>query len=230
MPSGSSIRRLAKYSHDTAEGCADAMIAPPTTSHCGPALAIMPGTALAKKPRIGASNAMRSGVAMRWPPGRNTSTSNCTSPAIPTVAAITSAACAASVCREDQPDHHRDQRDVEQQRRERRQREAPLRVQQRHHHRGGAREGEVRQHQPGVVDGEPQRVVSGKARRQRGDEIRHRQRDHGRGQNQRSAHGAEHAAGERGRGDRAFALAHAPARPAPKRRSARPPSTAAAPH
>ena len=43
------------------------MIAPATTSNCGPALAIMPGIALAKKPRISASNETRSGVAMRSP-------------------------------------------------------------------------------------------------------------------------------------------------------------------
>ena len=49
MPSGSSIRRLAKYSHDTADGDDDAMIAPATISSCGPELAIMPGHRLAEK-------------------------------------------------------------------------------------------------------------------------------------------------------------------------------------
>ena len=96
MPSGSSIRRLAKYSHDTADGDDDAMIAPATTSHCGPALAIMPGIALAKKPRISASNAARSGVATAAAAAQH-DISNCNSPAMPTVAAIASAASAASV-------------------------------------------------------------------------------------------------------------------------------------
>ena len=45
MPSGSSIRRLAKYSHDTADGGDEAITAPATTSNCGEALAIMPGIA-----------------------------------------------------------------------------------------------------------------------------------------------------------------------------------------
>ncbi len=41
------------------------MIAPATISHCGPELAIMPGMALAKKPRISLSKLIRSGVASR---------------------------------------------------------------------------------------------------------------------------------------------------------------------
>ena len=47
------------------------MIAPATTSSCGPLLAIMPGIALARKPRISPSNDIRNGVAMP-PPRRNT--------------------------------------------------------------------------------------------------------------------------------------------------------------
>ncbi len=98
MPSGSSIRRLAKYSHDTADGDDEAMIAPPTTSNCGPELAIMPGVAVPRKPRISASNAMRSGVATLLP-RRKTRTDSCSSPAMPTVAATISAASWAS-CRQ----------------------------------------------------------------------------------------------------------------------------------
>ena len=39
------------------------MIAPATISNCGPLLAIMPGIALPRKPRISVSNEIRSGVA-----------------------------------------------------------------------------------------------------------------------------------------------------------------------
>jgi hypothetical protein len=99
MPSGSSIRRLAKYSHDTAEGDDDAMMAPPTTSNCGPPFAIMPGIALPRKPRMSASKAMRSGVATLPPPRRNSRINSCNSPAMPTVAAMIVAAWAAS-CRQ----------------------------------------------------------------------------------------------------------------------------------
>ncbi len=98
MPSGSSIRRLAKYSHDTAEGEDEAMIAPPTTSNCGAELAIMPGMALPKKLRMSASKEMLSGVAMLQP-RRNTRIESCKNPAMPTVAAIAAAAKAAS-CRQ----------------------------------------------------------------------------------------------------------------------------------
>ena len=99
MPSGSSIRRLAKYSHDTAEGDEDATIAPPMTSNCGPLLAIMPGIALPRKPRMSASNEMRSGVATLLAPRRNCRISNCSRPAMPTVAAMIVAAVAGS-CRQ----------------------------------------------------------------------------------------------------------------------------------
>ena len=184
-------------------------MAPATTSNCGPALAIMPGIALPRKPRIGASNAMRSGVAVLPPPRRQTRISNCSNPAMPTVAAIASAAKDASCRQNEQRDHHRDQRDVEQQRRERRQRKAALRVQQRHHHRGRPGEGQIRQHQAGIVDGELQRLVPGKSRRQRRHDQRHQQAEQ-RGRHQQCrADGAEHAAGECRGSNGAIGLAHA---------------------
>ena len=96
MPSGSSIRRLAKYSHDTAESDDDAMIAPPTASNCGPLLAIMPGIALPRNPRMPASYEMRSGVATLPPPRPHRRISNCNNPAMPTVAAMIVAAWAGS--------------------------------------------------------------------------------------------------------------------------------------
>ena len=43
------------------------MIAPATISNCGALLAIMPGIALPRKPRISLSNEIRSGVAMLPP-------------------------------------------------------------------------------------------------------------------------------------------------------------------
>ena len=46
-------------------GRGEAMMAPATTSNCGPALATMPGIALPKKPRISGSKDTRSGVARR---------------------------------------------------------------------------------------------------------------------------------------------------------------------
>ena len=209
MPSGSSIRRLAKYSHDTADGDADAITAPASTSNCGPALAIMPGTALPRKPRIGGSNEIRNGVARLPARLRHARTSNCNSPAKPTVAAMTSAASAASCRQHQQRRHHRDQRDVEQQRRERGQRKTALRVQQRHHHGDRPGKGEIGQHQPArrrprvaaslpANPGASADITSGIARpEQRG---RH---------HQRGADGAEHAARKRrGRG-RALGLAHA---------------------
>ena len=58
-----------------------------------------------------------------------------------------------------QHDHDRDQRDIEQQRRERRQRKTALRVQQRHHDGHGTGEGEIGQHQAGVVDRKLQRFA-----------------------------------------------------------------------
>ena len=61
-------------------------MAPATIKSCGAALAIMPGSARPRKPRISASNDTRSGVATRSP-RRSTSTSNCSRPAMPTVAA-----------------------------------------------------------------------------------------------------------------------------------------------
>ena len=74
------------------------MIAPATISNCGPALAAMPGIALAIKPRMEASNATRKGVATPapWPIAR---IDNCNKPAMPTVEAIASAARLAS-CRQ----------------------------------------------------------------------------------------------------------------------------------
>ena len=47
------------------------MIAPATTSSCGPELATMPGTHGSKKLRISPSNVTRSGVAMRSPPAQD---------------------------------------------------------------------------------------------------------------------------------------------------------------
>ena len=49
------------------------MIAPATMSSCGALDAIMPGTALPRKPRISLSNEIRNGVAM-LSPRRSTST------------------------------------------------------------------------------------------------------------------------------------------------------------
>ena len=96
MPSGSSISRLAKYSHDTAEGEDEAIIAPATISNCGPALAIMPGIALREqRAHRPASNEIRNGVAI-VPARRSSRIDSCRSPATPTVAAITSAAKLAS--------------------------------------------------------------------------------------------------------------------------------------
>src|SRR3984957_6527529 len=71
-------------------------MAPITMSSCGPAPAIMPGKALARKPRISESKATRSGVAKGPPRDREMRMSNCSSPAIPTVAAMASAASDAS--------------------------------------------------------------------------------------------------------------------------------------
>ena len=93
-PSGVSISRLAKYSQDTAAGAPEAITAPPTISNCGPELATMPGSAWRRKPRIAASNETRSGVAIAAP-RRQTSISNCKSPAMPTVAASSKAVSAA---------------------------------------------------------------------------------------------------------------------------------------
>ena len=58
----------------------------------------MPGIAWPKKPRISALREMRNGVAT-LPPRRNTRIESCSSPAMPTVAAMTGAAKAAS-CRQ----------------------------------------------------------------------------------------------------------------------------------
>ena len=71
MPSGNSISRLAKYSHDTADGVDEAMIAPAMISSCGPEFATMPANPLRKKPRIAASNDTRSGAASLSPPTRS---------------------------------------------------------------------------------------------------------------------------------------------------------------
>jgi hypothetical protein len=109
----------------------------------------------------------------------------------------------------EQGDHDRDQRHVEQQRRERRQREARLGVQQRHHHRDRPGEGEIGQHQAGIVNGELQRLVPGKPRRQRGNHQRHQQADQGGRHQPCRADRAEHAACERGGGLGALGLAHA---------------------
>ena len=91
MPSGSSTSRLAKYSHDTADGDEDAMIAPATIKSCGALDAIMPGTALPRKPRISLSNEIRKGVAMALP-WRINRMESCNNPAMPTVAAMICAA------------------------------------------------------------------------------------------------------------------------------------------
>ena len=68
------------------------MIAPATTSNCGAALAIMPGIALPRKPRI----SLIEGDAQRRcdaaAPAQHQDRTSCSSPAMPTVAAITSAA------------------------------------------------------------------------------------------------------------------------------------------
>ena len=94
---------------------------------------------------------------------------------MPTVAAMISAASTASCRHASSAAITRDQRDVEQQRRERRQRKTALRIQQRHHHGHRPGKGEIRQHQAGVVDGKLQRLATGKARRQRGDDERHQE-------------------------------------------------------
>ena len=136
------------------------MIAPATISNCGPALAIMPGIALPRKPRISrierdaqrrcdmaAAAAQHQNQQLQQPGDTDRGGDRQRGdPAHP-------------AARTDQRDHHGDQRDVEQQRRERRQRKAALRVQQRHHHRDRPGEGEIRQHQAGIVDGELQRLV-----------------------------------------------------------------------
>jgi hypothetical protein len=139
---------------------------------------------------------MRSGAAI-LPPRRNTRIESCSSPAMPTVAATASAANCG------------DERDVEQERRERGQREAGLRVHQRHHHRDRAGEGEIGQHHPGIVDGELQGRLSGKARRQHGDDEGHQQADQRGCDNQGRADGAEHAPGKGRCRDRALGLAQA---------------------
>lgn len=72
-------------------------MAPATISHCGPELAIMPGIALPKKPRVSLSNVTRKGVArraLRCEPSIN----SCKRPAMPTVAASIHAAKRASAC------------------------------------------------------------------------------------------------------------------------------------
>ena len=97
MPSGNSISRFAKYSHDTAAGDRDATIAPAIISHCGPDDATMPGPTFANSARIGASNATRNGDAMVRPDNANVT--SCKNPAMPTVAAITKAASPASTRR-----------------------------------------------------------------------------------------------------------------------------------
>ena len=109
--------------------------------------------------------------------------------------------------RDDQHDHHRDQREIEQQRRERRQAEAPLRAGQRQHHGRGAREGEIGQHQPRVIDREPQRVGPGKSRRQHAHDDGHQKSDQQGHDDERGADRAEHASGEGRRRGRAFGVA-----------------------
>ena len=91
MPSGSSIRRLAKYSHDTADGEDDAITAPAMTSNCGPASGDHARyRSCAKKPRICASNEMPQ---RPWrcvaAAAASSRIASCSSPAAPTVAAIT---------------------------------------------------------------------------------------------------------------------------------------------
>ena len=73
------------------------MIAPTTISNCGALVAIIPGTALAKKPQISLSKENRSGVATSAPRS-NISVVICNRPATPTVAAMICAASAAPGC------------------------------------------------------------------------------------------------------------------------------------
>ena len=96
--------------------------------------------------------------------------------------------------REDQRNHHRDQRQVEQQRRECSDEETALRARKRQQHGGGPRKGEIGQHQARIGDGELQRVVSGKSRRQCGDDQRHEEAEQYGCSDQRRADGAEHGA------------------------------------
>jgi hypothetical protein len=87
MPSGSSTSRLAKYSHDTADGDADAMIAPATIKSCG-ALDChhaRPGLAEKAADFLVERNPQRRRDALPWRINRMES---CNNPATPTVAAM----------------------------------------------------------------------------------------------------------------------------------------------
>ena len=135
------------------------MIAPATISNCGALLAIMPGIALARKPRISASNEIRNGVAMP-PPRRSTSIESCSSPAMPTVAAMICAASTAS-CRHSSSTaitaisamlNNSGENAVSAKR------PCAFNSAIMHGHRPG--KGEIGQHQAGVVDGELQRLAA----------------------------------------------------------------------
>src|SRR6478735_5041263 len=96
VPATHRARQL-RHQHGAHGDADDAMIAPATISHCGPELAIMPGIALAKKPRISLSKLMRRGVARRAL-CCDSSIRSCNKPAMPTVAASIHAATVASAC------------------------------------------------------------------------------------------------------------------------------------
>ena len=208
MPSGSSISRLAKYSHDTAEGCDDATIAPATISNCGPELAIMPGTAwrgtrasARRTTRAAASRAARRGASqhrqLQQPGDADGRGEQQRRLGLASRRQINSATVTPISAQ------------VEQQRRERGQRDVALRVEQPHHHRDRAGEGEIGQHQPGIVDRELQRRLSDEARRQRARSAAASSRPSSSASTSvASADGAEHPPGEGRGGGRAVALAH----------------------
>ncbi|MGY4628322.1 hypothetical protein ACVWY3_006078 [Bradyrhizobium sp. USDA 4486] len=123
---------------------------------------------------------------------------------------------------------HGDQRDIEQQRRERSQRKPPPGVQQSHQHRDRAGEGEIRQHQPRVLNREIERPAAEESRRDDRDDQRHHQRNDDRERDQRHAHRAEHAACEGGGGR--LALAFTDAQPGRDQRRIQRTLTEQAPH
>ncbi len=182
-------------------------MAPAAASHCGPEPATIAGSARAKKPRIPASN----DDAQRHRAGVVAATQDQYQQLQQAGDADSRGQDRGGEARLLSPDHQRDrdrdQRDVEQQRGKCRQREAALRAGERQHHGGGTREGEIGQHQPRVIDGERQRIRSGKSRRQHAHHERHRKAEQQGRNDQGRTDGPEHAAGEGRRRACAFRFA-----------------------
>jgi hypothetical protein len=168
------------------------MIAPVTMRSCGPELATMPGSALRKKPRISLSSDSRKGAARLPLDFRKISISNCSSPAMPTVAAMAIAAVSGS-CR------HTSSRAM-----------TAIRAMLKSSGENavnakrccafsspimtvtGPAKGQIGQHQSRIVDGELQRRLADETRGKQRDHERHRKADQDRRTDQRNADGAEH--------------------------------------